>query len=114
MRISDWSSDVCSSDLTTRPAYPTPNPRGDGAEHSGHPEHRRLGAAQEGQLQRPDDPPPASAVRTWHDTPDLVRKRPAPTCRSEEHTSELQSLMRISYADFCLKKKPPHTLPHKS
>src|SRR3546814_941892 len=31
-------------------------------------------------------------------------------CRSEEHTSELQSLMRISYAVFCLKKKPqtPH------
>src|SRR3546814_8190608 len=28
-----------------------------------------------------------------------------PTCRSEEHTSELQSLMRISYAVFCLKKK---------
>src|SRR3546814_2722648 len=32
------------------------------------------------------------------------RRRPAP-CRSEEHTSELQSLMRISYAVFCLKKK---------
>src|SRR3546814_6418537 len=29
----------------------------------------------------------------------------APCCRSEEHTSELQSLMRISYAVFCLKKK---------
>src|SRR3546814_7096627 len=29
----------------------------------------------------------------------------APTSRSEEHTSELQSLMRISYAVFCLKKK---------
>src|SRR3546814_6244447 len=28
--------------------------------------------------------------------------------RSEEHTSELQSLMRISYAGFCLKKKKPH------
>src|SRR3546814_4133140 len=28
-------------------------------------------------------------------------------CRSEEHTSELQSLMRISYAVFCLKKKKP-------
>src|SRR3546814_3506155 len=28
-----------------------------------------------------------------------------PQCRSEEHTSELQSLMRQSYADFCLKKK---------
>src|SRR3546814_4363778 len=31
--------------------------------------------------------------------------RNAPTVRSEEHTSELQSLMRISYAVFCLKKK---------
>src|SRR3546814_11385898 len=31
--------------------------------------------------------------------------RPAPKWRSEEHTSELQSLMRISYAVFCLKKK---------
>src|SRR3546814_4135698 len=30
-----------------------------------------------------------------------------PTCRSEEHTSELQSLMRISYAVFCLQKKLP-------
>src|SRR3546814_6233852 len=30
--------------------------------------------------------------------------------RSEEHTSELQSLMRISYAVFCLKKQTPHTL----
>src|SRR3546814_3841270 len=32
------------------------------------------------------------------------------TDRSEEHTSELQSLMRISYAVFCLKKKKPHTI----
>src|SRR3546814_5798899 len=31
--------------------------------------------------------------------------------RSEEHTSELQSLMRISYAVFCLKKKNYYTLP---
>src|SRR3546814_9571580 len=31
--------------------------------------------------------------------------RPRSCCRSEEHTSELQSLMRISYAVFCLKKK---------
>src|SRR3546814_7949789 len=47
--------------------------------------------------------------------------RPKPQClgRSEEHTSELQSLMRISYAVFCLKKKTPQTtrsqtnqLPH--
>src|SRR3546814_2265548 len=34
--------------------------------------------------------------------------RPAGACRSEEHTSELQSLMRISYAVFCLKKKYQH------
>src|SRR3546814_3555795 len=32
--------------------------------------------------------------------------------RSEEHTSELQSLMRISYAVFCLKKKKTNTKPH--
>src|SRR3546814_3351569 len=32
-----------------------------------------------------------------------------PSIRSEEHTSELQSLMRISYAVFCLKKKKHHT-----
>src|SRR3546814_4230978 len=42
-------------------------------------------------------------------TEDLVSvwctKRHAATSRSEEHTSELQSLMRISYAVFCLKKK---------
>src|SRR3546814_4503876 len=41
---------------------------------------------------------PADAVRV----PDSGR---APVWRSEEHTSELQSLMRISYAVFCLKKK---------
>src|SRR3546814_6224198 len=34
--------------------------------------------------------------------------------RSEEHTSELQSLMRISYAVFCLKKKNHQHAPHKS
>src|SRR3546814_2569547 len=33
--------------------------------------------------------------------------------RSEEHTSELQSLMRISYAVFCLKKKTPHITHNK-
>src|SRR3546814_1544891 len=33
------------------------------------------------------------------------RGQPKANCRSEEHTSELQSLMRISYAVFCLKKK---------
>src|SRR3546814_6603394 len=51
---------------------------------------------------RPNPQPPAAAcdggTRRWF--------RPCcESCRSEEHTSELQSLMRISYAVFCLKKK---------
>src|SRR3546814_5481643 len=41
-----------------------------------------------------------------------VERRAAPVDRSEEHTSELQSLMRISYAVFCLKKKIPHNNLH--
>src|SRR3546814_2560537 len=49
----------------------------------------------------------------WARVADVVRRRPAEVLlagliallRSEEHTSELQSLMRISYAVFCLKKK---------
>src|SRR3546814_1332057 len=42
--------------------------------------------------------------------------QPFPTTRSEEHTSELQSLMRISYAVFCLKKKTQtkHPISHQS
>src|SRR3546814_5124389 len=49
--------------------------------------------------------PGRTAGRAWRRTP--------PACgRSEEHTSELQSLMRISYAVFCLKKK--HTTHHTS
>src|SRR3546814_6292538 len=40
--------------------------------------------------------------------------RPVGGDRSEEHTSELQSLMRISYAVFCLKKKKPNTLTHNT
>src|SRR3546814_6769906 len=39
--------------------------------------------------------------------------RAAGAARSEEHTSELQSLMRISYAVFCLKKKNNNNTPHK-
>src|SRR3546814_7104010 len=43
---------------------------------------------------------------------DLVQQVDHHRRRSEEHTSELQSLMRISYAVFCLKKKKHQTLPH--
>src|SRR3546814_6083630 len=45
--------------------------------------------------------------------PPLSRASPLPQwVRSEEHTSELQSLMRISYAVFCLKKKKNNTISH--
>src|SRR3546814_4267949 len=48
----------------------------------------------------------AERVAEWSDT---LQWRSRPTVRSEEHTSELQSLMRISYAVFCLKKKKNKT-----
>src|SRR3546814_1664827 len=52
----------------------------------------------------------ASSLRPGGATKALRMRRPSSLrigmfCRSEEHTSELQSLMRISYAVFCLKKK---------
>src|SRR3546814_1492528 len=56
---------------------------------------KRVGAA---------DHQPDAQVRTHCDGPDFRTDR-ARRDRSEEHTSELQSLMRISYAVFCLKKK---------
>src|SRR3546814_2492063 len=44
-------------------------------------------------------------IGQWLVVRDGVEVAPLPAERSEEHTSELQSLMRISYAVFCLKKK---------
>src|SRR3546814_7964008 len=63
--------------------------------------------------------PLSSVLPQTEGTAEGRRSRPAarhrthgPTGRSEEHTSELQSLMRISYAVFCLKKKKQrHTIP---
>src|SRR3546814_6977866 len=101
MRISDWSSDVCSSDLAVerggdrgrvavRPAIVAPVRR--------ERKHRRR---RRGHRARPPAPP--------RDRGDRRRYRGAGFQRSEEHTSELQSLMRISYAVFCLKKKKNKT-----
>src|SRR3546814_7448205 len=122
MRISDWSSDVCSSDLprnlwpadrpdpailvrmtpflhfgqglpspssgSSRSGFCTPSPR---AGRSG-----QTACVQVGYLSQP--------------------RKALPLClpRSEEHTSELQSLMRISYAVFCLKKTNSLLLTSKS
>src|SRR3546814_1503736 len=53
-----------------------------------------------------DYPAPGFALCGSRRAPDL--------CRSEEHTSELQSLMRISYAVFCLKQKNNQLKPHNT
>src|SRR3546814_1878055 len=90
MRISDWSSDVCSSDLADDWSTQCP----------GFADHITLAFAKpvDGTFGRiavyiPADIAGAHAEGSY--TFDLFR--------SEEHTSELQSLMRISYAVFCLK-----------
>src|SRR3546814_7840793 len=96
MRISDWSSDVCSSDLISL-AFPDRAPRHLGSRpadaDAGRHQTRRAGHAGAGGDEQDGD--------HVHPGP---RDRQA-AVRSEEHTSELQSLMRISYAVFCLKKK---------
>src|SRR3546814_2940879 len=103
-RISDWSSDVCSSDpRAARPAGTSKITTRSGT--------WTWGAA------RPSPPISArvssmSLTRLWISgavgsaTGAALRRR---TGRSEEHTSELQSLMRISYAVFCLKTKKSHS-----
>src|SRR3546814_4362606 len=99
MRISDWSSDVCSSDLVhALTSRLTPNslikPTAGGISRP----KCRPGA----QAAARCAPPPPITADSTDDLEALPRRQAA---RSEEHTSELQSLMRISYAVFCLKKK---------
>src|SRR3546814_8974706 len=97
MRISDWSSDVCSSDL--------PGQDGDRARrmlshHTLDRVHPRPGARWRCRRS-------ARACRGHLYVPRHARRggQSVTLPRSEEHTSELQSLMRKSYAVFCLKKK---------
>src|SRR3546814_7780921 len=97
MRISDWSSDVCSSDLEGAdedrlPFRPHRFEQGRGFE--------RAVLEQFGIFGRDDDAQP----REERDDVDREGDEEGIAPRSEEHTSELQSLMRISYAVFCLKK----------
>src|SRR3546814_4430909 len=113
MRISDWSSDVCSSDLR-KARYR--------ASRHDPPRSFRLLLWRRGPrplpaiASQPGRAPPrggslcadraavAQCPRLLH-TVENVDPSGGITGRSEEHTSELQSLMRISYAVFCLKKK---------
>src|SRR3546814_10917638 len=119
MRISDWSSDVCSSDLL----YAA----------------RKLGLASTGHAARGTGSPPSASTTNLYLEPGTISPEQMirevgeglfvtemigsganlltgdysrgaagfwiENGRSEEHTSELQSLMSISYAVFCLKKK---------
>src|SRR3546814_10543016 len=140
MRVSDGSSDVCSSDLSRAPLLAL-----------GPPDHLRARPARADHLElRAAPAPPSRPLRrgsvrgaggagvtalgrplviipTYQEAGNVVRVlelvkeaadvhvlvvddgSPDGTAdRSEEHTSELQSLMRISYAVFCLKKQKKH------
>src|SRR3546814_7468173 len=104
MRISDWSSDVCSSDLSADASLLKVSwPESPMAQKSyGAPRHNRRGPSfySSAPATQPQSRSKAPARRHHAGPPQPRRYR-----RSEEHTSELQSLMRISYAVFCLKKK---------
>src|SRR3546814_3159813 len=94
MRISDWSSDVCSSDLVQAElaeAIRTGNVT------VGESSAKLNEVFPQQYAQQSVDSKSRAEVRT-----ELAEA--AANGRSEEHTSELQSLMRISYAVFCLKK----------
>src|SRR3546814_4432607 len=112
MRISDWSSDVCSSDLLCKegkghaPRFACPyhnwtyDREGKLVGISG---KDKFGAEVGEDLGLTELPAIEAAGVIWGAlTPGATFDR------SEEHTSELQSLMRISYAVFCLKKKTQH------
>src|SRR3546814_3865905 len=115
MRISDWSSDVCSSDLDRANAllrgskfdyFPTITAGAEGSDS-------RASADQAPGVARGDrDGESYSAGINASRELDLFG-RIRRGVRSEEHTSELQSLMRISYAVFCLKKKKHQTNKHR-
>src|SRR3546814_8998245 len=124
MRISDWSSDVCSSDLPMNFVDPTglgtalpPAPCGpaDICVNGHRPVDPDLGPTLPFVFDW--DIPSGLGAPNFADPPAGADGAPASPqkeddnetdgwqCRSEEHTSELQSLMRISYAVFCLKNK---------
>src|SRR3546814_1817813 len=122
MRISDWSADVCSSDLLSRARAEA---GAAGADLVVATEMAITGYPTEDLVLKPmfleaaQNAIAALAADTADGGPGMIVGgpwRPDPAARpplfgkvfntrSEEHTSELQSLMRISYAVFCLKKK---------
>src|SRR3546814_5339460 len=115
MRISDWSSDVCSSDLLDFAGTPSGTREQDDLRllqlgHLAPRVERRVIEVADGRADSPFAANQRADIRL-HIDPLMPRRHGAGLPRlqlddrSEEHTSELQSLMRISYAVFCLKKK---------
>src|SRR3546814_5489211 len=111
MRISDWSSDVCSSDLAVILQLLQDHR---GLEHRQHAVEAKIRHIETGCLDVGiDDLATCHEARLcgrhllqrMHHRRVIGLRPPGQQGRSEEHTSELQSLMRISYAVFCLKKK---------
>src|SRR3546814_5550722 len=106
MRISDWSSDVCSSDLTVemRSSFIRSTSR---ARVTSRATTTKVPPPPPTAVEQPSQRSPASVLICTSDGMPAVDQLSTSTGspRSEEHTSELQSLMRISYAVFCLKKK---------
>src|SRR3546814_4037404 len=102
MRISDWSSDVCSSDLQMT-GWSVNSPS------SGRKTVIAVCASM---------PSPAASVTSMVSSTGVrIRSFSSPSynlTRSEEHTSELQSLMRYSYAVFCLIKQTQHVTHQKN
>src|SRR3546814_4394350 len=113
MRISDWSSDVCSSDLgpvarpdaasMARSDHQLASRRSEQRADRGHQRTHQADQAHRHRVPEPAElPDPGAALRRQAQLGPTPHHR---TPRSEEHTYELQSLMRISYAVLCLKKK---------
>src|SRR3546814_1459789 len=114
VRISDWSSDVCSSDLCAPKCFSRPRM----------PMHERKPCSGWGRSSRifshkscAQGPTRPDSVRIFASVQSAKRRCDDGMCsgkvvRSEEHTSELQSLMRSSYAVFCLQKKTTTNILH--
>src|SRR3546814_7192363 len=105
MRISDWSSDVCSSDLSSIRVYDTPvGPLGTLACGENTNTLARFALLSQGELVHVANYIALPVAPASYNMAEAIKIR-ATAHRSEEHTSELQSLKRIAYAVFCLKKK---------
>src|SRR3546814_8681190 len=102
MRISDWSSDLCSSDLIGAGERIV---RDIAVGIDGKKLQFRAGRVDDIAIGRRSERPVARIGDRLGRRIALHDEQALADDRSEEHTSELQSLMRISYAVFCLKKK---------